>query len=40
MRERHPSRIAAIWIRRVNRNPERARFAGQGDLSSQLPIGI
>ena len=36
MRDRHPSRIAAVWIRRVNRNPARARLDNQGDFIELL----
>ena len=36
IRVRHPARIAATWIRRVNRDPTRARLEGQGDLIDLL----
>ncbi|WP_169307251.1 phosphatase domain-containing protein [Chitiniphilus eburneus] len=34
--ERHPGRIAGIWIRRVNPDPARPRLPGQGDLDALL----
>jgi phosphatidate phosphatase APP1 len=36
IRERFPDRIEAIWIRRVNPDPNRARLPNQGDLNSAL----
>jgi phosphatidate phosphatase APP1 len=36
IRNRYPERIDAIWIRRVNPDPERPKFADQGDLESLL----
>jgi phosphatidate phosphatase APP1 len=36
IRRRHPDRVAAIWIRRVNPTPNRARIDGQGDVAELL----
>jgi phosphatidate phosphatase APP1 len=36
IRDRHPSRIDAIWIRRVHPDPERPRLPGQGNLTDLL----
>jgi len=33
---RHPARVEAIWIRRVNPDPARPRFLEQGDLNKAL----
>lgn len=40
LRERHPHRVADIWIRRVHPNPARVRIAGQGDLQELLAGGL
>ncbi len=34
--EKHPDRVAGIWIRRVHTDPQRARFPGQKDLAELL----
>jgi phosphatidate phosphatase APP1 len=34
--KRFPDRIAAVWIRKVNPDPKRARIAGQGILDDEL----
>lgn len=34
VRERHPQRVASVWIRRVHPDPARPRYAGQGDLEA------
>jgi phosphatidate phosphatase APP1 len=36
MQRQFPQRIAAIWIRRVNPDPQRVRLPGQSDLNEQL----
>jgi phosphatidate phosphatase APP1 len=36
LRERFPHRVAAIWIRRVNPDPKRARLPNQGVLNERL----
>ena len=36
IRERYPDRVAAIWIRRVHPDPERARYPDQGNLADLL----
>jgi phosphatidate phosphatase APP1 len=36
VRERYPKRVRAVWIRRVHPDPNRARYAGQGDLATAL----
>jgi phosphatidate phosphatase APP1 len=36
IRERHPARVAAIWIRRVHPDPKRTRYPDQGDLAELL----
>jgi phosphatidate phosphatase APP1 len=36
LRERHPERVAEIWIRRVHPDPSRPRIARQGDLQELL----
>jgi phosphatidate phosphatase APP1 len=36
LRERFPDRVAAIWIRRVNPDPKRARLPNQGNLNERL----
>lgn len=36
VRERHPGRVEAIWIRRVNPNRNRPVFPAQGDLQELL----
>ncbi len=36
IRSRYPERVEAIWIRRVNPDPKRARFAEQLDLQDVL----
>jgi phosphatidate phosphatase APP1 len=36
IQRRFPERIAAVWIRRVNPDPKRARIAGQGVLNDAL----
>ncbi|HSC80052.1 MAG TPA: phosphatase domain-containing protein, partial [Chitinolyticbacter sp.] len=33
IRQRHPTRVASIWIRRVHPDAGRARLPGQGDLA-------
>lgn len=38
-RRRWPERIDAIWIRRVNPDPARARLPRQGDLAELLSGG-
>ena len=39
IRRQHPGRVEAIWIRRVNPDPARPRFAGQDDLADILAAG-
>jgi phosphatidate phosphatase APP1 len=36
LRERFPDRVSAIWIRRVNPDPQRVRLPNQGDLNERL----
>lgn len=36
VRERHPTRVAEIWIRRVHPDPQRVRYEDQGDLVEAL----
>lgn len=36
LRRRYGARVSAIWIRRVNPDPDRPRIAGQGDLADLL----
>lgn len=36
IQKKYPQRIEAIWIRRVNPDPRRAVFSGQGDLQELL----
>lgn len=36
IRQRHPERVEAVWIRRVNRDAQRARIAGQRDVAELL----
>ncbi len=36
LQRQHPGRVDAIWIRRVNPDPQRARIEGQGSLNEQL----
>jgi phosphatidate phosphatase APP1 len=37
IRTRFPSRVEAVWIRRVHPDPARAVFPEQGDLGKALP---
>lgn len=36
IRERFPNRVDAVWIRRVNPDPARARLSDQGELNDRL----
>jgi phosphatidate phosphatase APP1 len=36
LRQRHPDRVEAVWIRRVSRDPKRAPIAGQRDVAELL----
>jgi phosphatidate phosphatase APP1 len=36
LKAKYPERIEAIWIRRVNPDPKRAKLAGQGDIAELL----
>ena len=37
LRKKFPGQVEGVWIRRVNPDPKRRRFAGQADLSELLP---